>query len=66
MNTSQQLLRSFNDDDIYVYDVVTRKIVDSYGASSQTAYAARRHGVPVKAGQAWCKGMQAKNMNLKI
>lgn len=56
--------RSFNDDDIYIYDIQSRRVVESYGSSSPTARAARFGGIPVKAGQSWCKGMQAKYMEL--
>lgn len=55
---------SFNDDDIYVFDVETCKVVTSYGASSVTASNARVHGVPVKAGQCWVKGRQARMLGL--
>lgn len=57
--------RSFNDDDIYIYDIQSRRVVESFGSSSTTARNARFGGVPVKAGQSWCKGMQAKHMELQ-
>ncbi|QNN56504.1 hypothetical protein H9K76_18480 [Diaphorobacter ruginosibacter] len=56
--------RSFNDDDIYIYDIQSRQIVESFGSASPTARAARYSGIPVKAGQSWCRGMQAKYMEL--
>ncbi|MBF5006882.1 hypothetical protein [Diaphorobacter caeni] len=55
---------SFNDDDVYVFDVETCTVIASYGASSATAQAARRHGVPVKAGQSWVKGRTARSLGL--
>ena len=55
---------SFNDDDIYVFDIASCKVIASYGASSATAQYSRRHGVPVKAGQSWMKGRQARQQGL--
>lgn len=55
---------SFNDDDVYIFDVETLKVVARYGASSATAQDARRHGVAVKAGQTWVKGRTARSLGL--
>lgn len=40
--------RSFNDDDFYVIDIRTGNVILEYGASSQTAQAARLYGISVR------------------
>ena len=61
---TQKVEPTFNNDDVYVFEVESCKIIASYGASSATAQDARRHGVPVKAGQSWVKGRQARWLGL--
>lgn len=52
---------SLNDDDIYVIDLHTRKIVDQLGSSSIMAMAIRSGTLwGVKPGQALVRGMQAR------
>jgi hypothetical protein len=57
----------FNDDDIYIYDPATLKVVQQIGASSAGAIAFRGVGAlgPVPAGMAWAKGMTAKRLGLR-
>lgn len=57
----------FNDDDIYIYDPATLKVVGQIGASSFSAVAFRGVGAlgPVPAGMCWHKGMTAKRLGLR-
>ena len=57
----------FNDDDIYIYDPATLKVVSQIGASSAGAIAFRGVGAlgPVPAGMTWAKGMTAKRLGLR-
>lgn len=57
----------FNDDDIYIYDPATLKLVQQIGASSAGAIAFRGVGAlgPVPAGMCWHKGMTAKRIGLR-
>ena len=62
--STQHQKHSFNDDDLYLIDLSKRRVITSYGASSESARAARSQGIPVKPGQALLKDMQAKHMEL--
>lgn len=54
--------QSFNDDDIYVIDLVRRVVIRHYGASSHHAAYAKYNGESLDVGQALVKGMTAKHI----
>lgn len=57
-------LTEFNDDDIYVYNAVSKVLVRQIACKDQEAKDAQYIGVKVMAGQSWAKGMTAKSLNI--
>jgi len=50
----------FNDDTIYVYDVLTKHLVREIGCKDSEAIDSRYIGLRVAAGETWAKGLTAK------
>lgn len=50
-----------NDDDVYLVDVATKRVLKRWGCKSATADAARFNGIGVRTGQALLTGMQARS-----
>lgn len=50
----------FNDDSIYVYDVLSKCLVREIGSKDSEAIDSRYIGLRVAAGETWAKGMTAK------
>ena len=50
-----------NDDDLYVIDIRTKRIVGHYGCKSTAAAVAQMKGLTVKPGQALLTGIQARS-----
>lgn len=53
-----------NDDDIYVVNVITKRVIEHHGCKSATAQAARYGDLPVEVGQALVTGMQARSLGV--
>lgn len=54
-----------NDDDIYIVDVRTKRIIERHGCKSVVAQSARFGDMPVEIGQALLTGMQARHFGAK-
>jgi hypothetical protein len=64
---SAQPTQSLNDDDIYVIDLTTRKIVEQHGSGTVAAHAMRSGAVwGVRPGQALLRGLQARALLSKV
>lgn len=50
-----------NDDDLYICDVITKRIISRYGCKSTAAAVAQMKGLTVKPGQALLTGIQARS-----
>lgn len=55
---------SFNDDDLYVYESATLKLVEHVSHCFQSVQDARHIGYRVKSGHSWSKGLCGKYLGL--
>lgn len=55
---------TFNDDDVYIYEATSKKLVKHLSCSDQQVKDAKYIGLRVMAGQTWAKGMTAKTLSL--
>lgn len=53
---------ALNDDDLYVIDARTHKIIERHSCKSVMADRAEVYGMPVKPGQALVRGLQLRGM----
>ncbi len=53
-----------NDDDTYLIDVTTKRVLQRYGCKSAMAEAARYNGIGVRTGQALLTGIQARKLGV--
>jgi hypothetical protein len=64
-NSTVHTADNLNDDDLYICDILTKRIVSHYGCSSVSAAQARMSGLTVKPGQALLTGLQARSFGAK-
>lgn len=57
---------SFNDDDVYIYNVASKEIVRTISCKDSQVRDSRYAGLRVMAGEAWAKGMTAKSLGLRF
>ena len=57
-------IESFKDDELYLYDAATKRLIRSFSCSDQEVKDARHIGFRVFAGETWGKGMAVKALGL--
>ncbi len=57
-------ISSFLDDEIYVYDVATKRVTRTISCKAMEASDSQYIGLRVKAGESWARGIAAKYLGL--